>query len=240
MRRSNQNNTNKMLVKWLAATLVLTLGLFLFTACGSKTEDEKNTGSQTTASEEQQSNKDTATKEENADKNQTETKTTTDTTNDRSSASNDSDAGSTKTDSAAKETTTSTDTSVAATCTIQINCSLLVGQNLTGTGLETLVPSSGVIMNTTKITLQPGDTVYDVTLRAVKSKKIQMSTQGSAAMGTLYVEAISNIYEKAFNAKSGWIYLVNGKKPSVSCGIEKIKANDKLVWAYSLNLGNDL
>ena len=39
------------------------------------------------------------------------------------------------------------------TCTIQINCSLLVGEDLTGTGLETLVPDNGVILKTTEVTL---------------------------------------------------------------------------------------
>jgi hypothetical protein len=116
----------------------------------------------------------------------------------------------------------------------------LVGEDLTGTGLETLVPDDGVILNTTQVTLNPGDTVYDVTLRVTKDHKIHMVSEGSLAMGNLYIAAISNIYEKAYNSKSGWVYLINDVQPGVGSGVKKLEAGDKLVWAYSLDLGNDL
>jgi len=126
------------------------------------------------------------------------------------------------------------------TCTIQINCSLLVGEDLTGTGLETLVPESGMILKTTEVNLNPGDTVYDVTLQVTKNQKIHMASEGSLAMGNLYISAISNIYEKAYNSKSGWVYLINGIQPGVGSGVKRLEPGDKLVWAYSLDLGNDL
>lgn len=126
------------------------------------------------------------------------------------------------------------------TCTIQINCSLLEGKDLEGTGLETLVPENGVILKTTEVTLNPGDTVYDATLQVTKANKIHLASEGSLAMGNLYIAAISNIYEKAYNSKSGWVYLVNGKQPSLGSGLVELKAGDELVWAYSLDLGNDL
>ncbi len=132
------------------------------------------------------------------------------------------------------------DGSVEKTCTIEINCSLLVGQKLSGTGLETLVPESGVILNTTDVTLQPGDTVYDVTRQVTQDHKIHMVSEGSLAMGNLYIAAIANIYEKAYNSKSGWVYLINGVQPGLGSGVTELKAGDKLVWAYSLDLGNDL
>jgi Domain of unknown function (DUF4430) len=126
------------------------------------------------------------------------------------------------------------------TCTIQINCSLLVGEDLTGTGLEALVPESGVILKTTEVNLNPGDTVYDVTRQVTQDQKIHMVSEGSLTMGNLYIAAISNIYEKAYNSKSGWIYLINGVQPGVGSGVQELSAGDKLIWAYSLDLGNDL
>jgi hypothetical protein len=126
------------------------------------------------------------------------------------------------------------------TCTIQINCSLLVGEDLSGTGLETLVPEGGVVLNTTEVILNPGDTVYDVTLQVTKAQKIHMASEGSLAMGNLYIAAISNIYEKAYNSKSGWVYLINGVQPGIGSGVKELSVGDKLVWAYSLDLGNDL
>lgn len=130
--------------------------------------------------------------------------------------------------------------SIEKICTIQINCSLLVGEDLTGTGLETLMPEDGVILKTTEVPFQPGETVYDVTLRVTKEQKIHMASEGSLAMGNLYIAAISNIYEKAYNSKSGWVYLINGIQPGVGSGVKELEAGDKLVWAYSLDLGNDL
>ena len=82
--------------------------------------------------------------------------------------------------------------------------------------------------------------MYDLTLRVTKAQKIHMASQGSAAMNNLYIAAIANIYEKAYNSKSGWVYLINGVKPGIGSSEQKLKAGDKLVWAYSLNLGNDL
>jgi len=126
------------------------------------------------------------------------------------------------------------------TCTIQIECSLLVGEDLTGTSLETLVPENGMILKATEVTLNPGDTVYDVTLQVTKNQKIHMASEGSLAMGNLYIAAISNIYEKAYNSKSGWVYLINGVQPGIGSGAKELEAGDKLVWAYSLDLGNDI
>ena len=139
-----------------------------------------------------------------------------------------------------KEVNTDSPNTTINTCTIQINCSLLIGKDLSGTGLEALVPADGIILKTTKVTLNPGDTVYDVILRVTKDKKIHMASQGSQSTGNLYIAAISNIYEKAYNSKSGWVFLINGTQPGVGCGVKELKAGDELVWAYSLNLGNDL
>jgi hypothetical protein len=111
---------------------------------------------------------------------------------------------------------------------------------LTGTGLESLVSESGVILENTAVSINPGDTVYDVTLKVTKAQKIHMVSEGSLAMGNLYIAAISNIYEKAYNSKSGWVYLINGVQPGIGSGAKELKAGDELVWAYSLNLGNDL
>ena len=132
------------------------------------------------------------------------------------------------------------DGAVETTCTVQINCSLLLDKDLKGTGLETLVPANGVILDTTKVSIKPGDTVYDVTLKITKEQKIHMESEGSQAMGNLYVAAIANIYEKTYNSKSGWVYLINGSQPGIGSGLQELKAGDQLVWAYSLDMGNDL
>ena len=127
-----------------------------------------------------------------------------------------------------------------ATVTIQIQCKLLLGKDLSESGLAPLVPADGILLDTVKVALEEGDTVYDLTRRITRAEGIHFSTLGTPELGTLYVEAIGNIYEKAYNSKSGWVYLVNGTKPATSCGLYALKAGDVLVWAYSLDLGNDL
>lgn len=153
-------------------------------------------------------------------------------------------AGSAGQESPGKETPSDpnpgTTTEPARTVTIQINCKLLLGKDLTESGLAPLVPADGILLATTKVALNEGETVYSLSRRITRDKGIHLSAQGSPELGTLYVEAIGNIYEKAYNSKSGWIYLVNGKKPATSAGLYALKPGDVLVWAYSLDLGNDL
>jgi hypothetical protein len=251
MKRSEMNNKY---TKFLVIGLVLVLSLAWCTGCGTKSSDTQEKDKTVAAQEISGSKTDSATDStgQQGDKGTTD-KTTTDGTNagsnnttgktgdGTSSGSNTNTGGSTTGNgSTTSGGDTTTPTTPAKTCTIQINCSLLVGQDLSSNGLATLVPSNGVILGTTKVTILPGDTVYDVTLRVVKSKKIQMESQGTAAVQNLYIASINNIYEKAYNSKSGWVYLINGKKPGIGCSVQTLKAGDALVWAYSLNYGNDL
>lgn len=243
-KHKNHHKRNKQ-IKWLVVAMLLTLSLVWFAGCGTDNDEAKDTGTPVVTGQEQNDNQDTTTDSATG---QEDDRSNDGTATDGGSTGTDSDTGSgtagndgaTTGDTGSDSNPDTTPATPASTCTIQINCKLLVGQDLSGTGLETLVPVDGIILGTTKVTLNPGDTVYDVTLRVTKAKKIHMSSQGSLSLGTIYIEAISNIYEKAYNSKSGWVYLINGTKPGVGCSLQKLKAGDKLVWAYSLNLGNDL
>lgn len=243
-KHKNHHKRNKR-IKWLVVGMLLTLSLVWFAGCGTDNDEAKDTGTPVVTGQEQNDNQDTTTDPATG---QEDDSSNDGTATDGGSTGTGSDTGSgtagydgaTTDDTDSDNNTDTTPSPPANTCTIQINCKLLVGQDLSGTGLETLVPADGVILGTTKVTLNPGDTVYDVTLRVTKNKRIHMSSIGSEAMGNLYVEAISNIYEKDYSDGSGWIFLVNGKKPGISCGAQTLKAGDKLVWAYSLDFGNDL
>jgi hypothetical protein len=229
------NKRKNTYVKWIVVGMLLVLSLVWFGGCGNAGGNVNDKVTKEVAQEEPIDDQEDAAAGQDGENDGT---TTTDgSNNDGTTSSGD---GTTGGDTGAGSGTTTPATTTDSTCTIQINCSLLVGQDLTGTGLESLVPSNGVILETTKVTLNPGDTVYDVTLRITKAKGIHMASEGSLAMGNLYIAAISNIYEKDYNSKSGWVYLVNGAKPGVGSGVKELKAGDKLVWAYSLDLGNDL
>jgi hypothetical protein len=240
----NNNSSKYKYMKMLAVGLALSLCLLFFAGCTKDNGDTSDNGTTGTVTEDQtkgQGTDDGTTGQDDQDTNDgTNTGSGETSSNDGTTSQGDTD--STTGDNTGSDTPT-TPATPESTCTIQINCALLVGKTLTGTGLEgmeSLVPANGVILPTTKVTLNPGDTVYDLTLRVVKAQKIHMATVGSQATGTLYVSAIANIYEKAYNSKSGWVYLINGTKPGIGSGVQKLKAGDALVWAYSLNLGNDL
>lgn len=247
MKKTKLNNKY---AKLLVLGLVLTLALTGFSGCGSKSSDTQDKDKTVATQEDSGSKADSATDSttQSGDKGTTAGKTTdgtksdtsTDTDKNTSTQNSTTGGGSTTSGSGGSGGGTTTPTTPAKTCTIQINCNLLVGKDLTSTGLATLVPANGVILGTTKVTLNPGDTVYDVTLRVVKSKKIQMESQGTVAMQNLYIASINNIYEKAYNSKSGWVFLINGKKPGIGCSVQTLKTGDALVWAYSLDYGNDL
>jgi len=225
-------------MKWMVIGLLLAVSLVWFAGCGSDTSESKDKGTTGITAEEPGDVQDgNTTNQDGENGGGTTDGDGTSSSGDGTTSTGD---GTTGGDTGTNNETPTTPTTPASTCTIQINCSLLVGKDLTDTGLETLVPAGGVILGTTKVTLNPGDTVYDVTLRITKAKRIHMASEGSLAMGNLYIAGISNIYEKAYNSKSGWVYLINGAQPGVGSGVKELKAGDKLVWAYSLDLGNDL
>lgn len=230
-----KSNTTYRWMKILAVGLILTMSLVWFSDCGQKGGEAEGEGTGI-SQEEPKDNSDNAAADPDDSKADDESNDGTEAGDDNSGGTNTGSGTSTGNNAGSGTGGTAT----ADTCTIQINCSLLAGKDLSGTGLETLVPSNGIILGTTKVTLKPGDTVYDVTLRVTQAQKIHMVTEGSEAMGSIYVSAIANIFEKSYNSRSGWVYLINGVKPAIGSSAQKLKAGDKLVWAYTLDSGNDL
>jgi hypothetical protein len=91
-----------------------------------------------------------------------------------------------------------------------------------------------VILDATDVTLEDDDTVLSVTLRVARENKIPMEYRGSGNMA--YVEGIDNVYEFDHGGESGWIYIVNGEKPLMSCGLYTLNAGDQVHWEYRLTL----
>lgn len=100
------------------------------------------------------------------------------------------------------------------------------------------IPVDGVILGETSFSIAEGDTVYSILTQAARSHGIHMETSGAAWMR--YVSGIQYLYEFAFGDLSGWIYRVNGETASVGCEQYVLKDGDKIEWAYTLEMGNDL
>ncbi len=81
-----------------------------------------------------------------------------------------------------------------------------------------------------KISVKRGSNVYDVLVAS------GVSIQGDST----YVRSISGLAEFQCGGGSGWMYSVDGVFPNVSCGKYQLKGGERIVWAYTLNLGEDV
>ncbi len=115
--------------------------------------------------------------------------------------------------------------------TLSIRCDTVAGQ-------AAHIPDDGCLLAETAMEIAAGDTVYDVLVAAAQANRLHLETAGSGS--GRYVQGIGNLYEFDFGELSGWTYLVNGEKPSVSCSEYVLSAGDTVEWRYSCEIGNDL
>lgn len=120
------------------------------------------------------------------------------------------------------------------TCTIQIQCkSILSNMDRLKEGKNRYVPSNGVILATSKVEFNQGDTAYDVTKRACSAAGIQIEAAYTPAYGSYYVEGMNHLYEFDCGEMSGWMYKVNGWAPNYGCSEYELKNGDSIVWYYT-------
>lgn len=100
------------------------------------------------------------------------------------------------------------------------------------------IPSDGVMLEYTEFDLIKGDTVYDVLIRAAKSRSLRLDIRGSEE--SAYVSGINSLYEFDFGDLSGWMYRVNGVTPNVACGQYALTDGDNIEWLYTVQLGRDI
>ena len=119
------------------------------------------------------------------------------------------------------------------TVTLSIRCDRLSKQH-TGE----YIPKDGVVLADTQIPIAAGDTVYTVLTRAAQTNRIHMESSGPDGM--IYIAGLAHLYELDFGDLSGWVYTVNGQRPSMSCDQYVLNDGDTVLWQYTLALGNDL
>lgn len=127
-------------------------------------------------------------------------------------------------------------------CTIKINCETILNnmENLRE-GKESYVPSSGVILATTTVNFEEGETVFDVLKRVCSSKGIQLEYSWTPMYDSYYIEGINHLYEFDCGGQSGWMYKVNGWFPNYGCSSYVLEDGDTIVWCYTCNgLGADV
>ena len=135
-----------------------------------------------------------------------------------------------------------TSTDKAKTCTISIRCDTILNNmgDLTS-GKDKFVPSSGVILGTTKVEFSEGETVLDVLKRICSVKGLHLEYRFTPAYDSYYIEGINQLYEFDCGPESGWMYKVNGRFPNYGCSQYKLKDGDVIVWCYTCKgLGADV
>ena len=124
-----------------------------------------------------------------------------------------------------------THTQVDAFCYLTVECkSLLNKMDDLKEGHEDFVPKNGIIINKTKCTLKKGETVYDILERVCKNKSVKLTSRDT--IYGVYVCGINNLDEFDCGSQSGWVYTVNEKSPTVSCGKYTVSFGDTIVFKY--------
>jgi hypothetical protein len=132
-----------------------------------------------------------------------------------------------------KKTTTrkATPTEALPSCYLTVECSAALDNiDKLKEGHAEFVPSDGIIISETKCTFTENDTVYDILKKVCKNKGIKLTARDTVY--GIYVSGINNLDEFDCGSASGWVYTVNSKSPSVSCGKYEVSNGDEIIFKY--------
>lgn len=127
------------------------------------------------------------------------------------------------------------------TCILSVRCdTILSNMGRLNPDKVGLVPGDGVILPPTTVTVNEGETVFQVLRRELKRAKIHLEFKTTPGYHSAYIEGILNLYEFDCGELSGWMYRVNGQFPNYGCSRYQLKAGDKIEWVYTCDLGRDV
>ena len=138
-------------------------------------------------------------------------------------------------------------------CFVTIDCKN-IKNNLSSLkkGKKAFVPQSGYILKDARVPFEEGESAFDALKRAFKENVctdnceycqkggIQLEFSFTPAYKSYYVEGIHQLYEKDCGSFSGWMFSVNGKFSDVSSSEYLLKAGDKVTFAFTVSMGDDL
>ncbi len=114
--------------------------------------------------------------------------------------------------------------------TLEIRCDTVAGR-------KAHIPENGVILAAKSYPIGEDTSVYDLLLYATKEARIPIE----ASVGvSAYIHGIANLYEYDFGDLSGWVYTVNGVRPSEAASLYALRDGDCVVFHYTLDLGSDI
>lgn len=126
------------------------------------------------------------------------------------------------------------------TCTLSVTChAILQNIELLKDEKKDIVPKDGIIFKEKQVEFSDGESVFDVLFREIKNNKIHFEFVKTPGYNSAYIEGIANLYEFDCGEYSGWMYRVNGIKPTYGCSQYIIENGDKIEFYYSCNFLED-
>lgn len=104
-------------------------------------------------------------------------------------------------------------------------------------GIHFLIKTHETTLYDKDIEAEENTSVYALLKKVCKENDFALDC--SFTFNIAYIKGIAGLKEKQITAGSGWIYKVNGVKPSVNANAYKLKNGDTVEWIYSLYYGRD-
>lgn len=127
-------------------------------------------------------------------------------------------------------------------CTLAIECTLVLDQfDELGSVKAAFIPADGWILAPVTVSLEEGDTVFDVLERVCRGCDIQLEYSWTPLYDSYYVEGIGHLYEFDCGEQSGWVYTVDGNNSNYGSSSYVLSGGEEIVWHYTcLGLGADV
>ncbi len=126
-------------------------------------------------------------------------------------------------------------------CTLYIECTtILNNMDKFNTDKLDVLPENGIVLEKCTVSFKQGESVYDMMVRTLKSRKIHMEYSYTPVYDSAYVEGINNLYEFDCGEGSGWTFSVNGAFPNYGCSKYILKDGDAVEWHYTCDFGADV
>ncbi len=108
---------------------------------------------------------------------------------------------------------------------------------------NSVIPEDYYLLKETTFSIESKEqTAFDILLKATKDNNIQIDYEDASvsAFGSAYIKGIGNLYEYNCGEKSGWLYMINGKSPTVGSDSYILQDGDVIEFRYSCSWGEDL
>ncbi len=119
-------------------------------------------------------------------------------------------------------------------CTLSVRCDeILQNMDQLAEGKETVVPPNGILYPEQSVEFFPGESVFDVFCRELRKHNIHFEYVKTPMYNSVYIEGIGNLYEFDCGEYSGWMFRVNGERPTYGCSQYQVERGDRIEFYYS-------